>query len=215
MSPGPARKGEKVWCTILIFITQFIKDTDRKWWLLCRLFLLLNIFILCFDPGRLRDYWPSGIYWSNRSKGKSSSLYYFSLTNITWTMIPSTDAVECRLRNVLEGCMFLKLVCYCCLCYVTTPLLCCACHVFHLCLLEAAQRCLIVLWRDVRRNGKGFFFHQRNEKGERAIKHKTASALAVKSQHEWFVRVDMRESGTNPSLGQDWSMNSPGEMQDE
>lgn len=69
--------------------------------------------------------------------------------------------------------------------FVTTPLLCCACHFFHLYLLEAAQRGLIVLWRDVRRNERGgFFCHQRNENGDHAIKHKTASALAVKPHHE-------------------------------
>lgn len=45
-----------------------------------------------------------------------------------------------------------------------------------------------------------FFCHQLNENGDHAIKHKTASALAAKSQHERFVRVDMRESGADPSV---------------
>lgn len=85
---------EKRYGVPFLFLTQFIKDTDRKWWLLYRLFLLLNIVVLRFDPGRLRDYWPSGIYWSNRSKGKSSRLYYFSLSLTSITRVDS-DSI-CR-----------------------------------------------------------------------------------------------------------------------
>lgn len=131
----------------------------------CKPFLLLNILVLLFDPGRLRDYWPGWTDWSNRSEGKSSRLWFLCLfNNIIWV---DSDFIctcwgawtwKCRSLHVLSViCLILLRVCVrVCVChYSSSSFLCCACHFFHLCLMEAAQRSLNVLWMDVRRDGRG------------------------------------------------------------
>lgn len=88
--------------------------------------------------------------------------------------------------------LFLKISCFCnmsvnavCV-FVTTPLLCYTCHFFHLCLLDAAQRSFTILWRDVRKKGRGFFVISEMKMG---IMH-----LNTKLPVPWLLSYNMNDS---------------------